>query len=163
MATAPLQLNHAVFAKSATHNAAADRSSGSHSAVRAAASLKTYQGLKSQISVATRYSNELKTASIKMRSSRAQTHKASQPGQIVASGYKVAVLGAGGGIGQPLSLLIKMSPMVSSLNLYDIANVKGVAADLSHCNTPAKVSVNISYRFLASPYARSDTECGNDV
>ncbi|CAN0896001.1 Malate dehydrogenase, chloroplastic [Linum grandiflorum] len=53
--------------------------------------------------------------------------------------YKVAVLGAAGGIGQPLALLVKMSPMVSTLNLYDIANVKGVAADLSHCNTPAQV------------------------
>ncbi|XP_047964310.1 malate dehydrogenase, chloroplastic-like [Salvia hispanica] len=54
--------------------------------------------------------------------------------------YKVAVLGAAGGIGQPLALLIKMSPLVSALNLYDIANVKGVAADLSHCNTPSCVS-----------------------
>ncbi|KAB2633529.1 malate dehydrogenase [Pyrus ussuriensis x Pyrus communis] len=53
--------------------------------------------------------------------------------------YKVAVLGAAGGIGQPLALLIKMSPLVSSLHLYDIANVKGVAADLSHCNTPSEV------------------------
>ncbi|KAJ8547152.1 hypothetical protein K7X08_010738 [Anisodus acutangulus] len=40
---------------------------------------------------------------------------------------------------QPLALLIKMSPLVSSLHLYDIANVKGVAADLNHCNTPAQV------------------------
>ncbi|CAI0431522.1 unnamed protein product [Linum tenue] len=47
--------------------------------------------------------------------------------------YKVAILGAAGGIGQPLALLVK-------INLYDIANVKGVAADLSHCNTPAQVS-----------------------
>ena len=140
MATAVLQLNHAVFAQSASHNAAAGRSS----AVPAAANLKTYQGLRSQSLVASRYTNELKSASIKMRSSRSQTHKAFQSGQIVASGYKVAVLGAGGGIGQPLSLLIKMSPMVSSLNLYDIANVKGVAADLSHCNTPAKVFTNLS-------------------
>eukprot|EP00252_Welwitschia_mirabilis_P027151 TRINITY_DN921_c0_g2_i1.p1 TRINITY_DN921_c0_g2~~TRINITY_DN921_c0_g2_i1.p1 ORF type:complete len:408 (+),score=70.89 TRINITY_DN921_c0_g2_i1:165-1388(+) len=53
--------------------------------------------------------------------------------------YQVAVLGAAGGIGQPLSLLIKMSPWVSVLNLYDIANVKGVAVDLSHCNTPSLV------------------------
>jgi malate dehydrogenase len=51
----------------------------------------------------------------------------------------VAVLGAAGGIGQPLALLIKMSPLVSALHLYDIANVKGVAADLSHCNTPSQV------------------------
>ncbi|PKI63262.1 hypothetical protein CRG98_016447 [Punica granatum] len=32
-----------------------------------------------------------------------------------------------------------MSPLVSTLHLYDIANVKGVAADLSHCNTPSQV------------------------
>eukprot|EP00268_Persea_americana_P011639 TRINITY_DN148_c0_g1_i2.p1 TRINITY_DN148_c0_g1~~TRINITY_DN148_c0_g1_i2.p1 ORF type:complete len:416 (+),score=108.24 TRINITY_DN148_c0_g1_i2:376-1623(+) len=56
-----------------------------------------------------------------------------------ASSYKVAVLGASGGIGQPLALLVKMSPLVSALHLYDIANVKGVAADLSHCNTPSQV------------------------
>ncbi|CBI15218.3 unnamed protein product, partial [Vitis vinifera] len=56
-----------------------------------------------------------------------------------ASSSKVAILGAAGGIGQPLALLIKMSPLVSALHLYDIANVKGVAADLSHCNTPAQV------------------------
>ncbi|XP_049934462.1 malate dehydrogenase, chloroplastic-like [Nymphaea colorata] len=56
-----------------------------------------------------------------------------------ASSYKVAVLGAAGGIGQPLALLVKMSPLVSSLHLYDVANVKGVAADLSHCNTPSRV------------------------
>lgn len=33
-----------------------------------------------------------------------------------------------------------MSPLVSDLHLYDIANVKGVAADISHCNTPSKVA-----------------------
>ncbi|CAL5380026.1 unnamed protein product [Camellia sinensis] len=53
--------------------------------------------------------------------------------------YKLAVLGAAGGIGQPLALLIKMSPLVSNLHLYVIANVKGVATDLSHCNTPSQV------------------------
>ncbi|WCJ35933.1 malate dehydrogenase [Euphorbia peplus] len=57
----------------------------------------------------------------------------------VQASYKVAILGAAGGIGQPLALLIKMSPLVSTLHLYDIANVKGVAADLSHCNTPSQV------------------------
>ncbi|CAK9138114.1 unnamed protein product [Ilex paraguariensis] len=53
--------------------------------------------------------------------------------------YKVTILGAAGGIGQPLALLVKMSPLISALHLYDIANVKGVAADLSHCNTPSQV------------------------
>nr|QKY65065.1 plastidic NAD-dependent malate dehydrogenase transcript variant 1 [Passiflora contracta] len=71
-----------------------------------------------------------------------KSQKSSQSSQHHVSpqaSYKVAILGAGGGIGQPLSLLVKMSPLVSDLHLYDIANVKGVAADLSHCNTPSRV------------------------
>uniref|UniRef100_A0A2K6UG92 Malate dehydrogenase, mitochondrial n=1 Tax=Saimiri boliviensis boliviensis TaxID=39432 RepID=A0A2K6UG92_SAIBB len=52
---------------------------------------------------------------------------------------KVAVLGASGGIGQPLSLLLKNSPLVSRLTLYDIAHTPGVAADLSHIETKATV------------------------
>ncbi|XP_057271489.1 malate dehydrogenase, mitochondrial [Pezoporus wallicus] len=52
---------------------------------------------------------------------------------------KVAVLGASGGIGQPLSLLLKNSPLVSKLSLYDIAHTPGVAADLSHIETKANV------------------------
>lgn len=52
---------------------------------------------------------------------------------------KVAVCGASGGIGQPLSLLLKQSPLVSHLSLYDIVHTPGVAADLSHIDTPAKV------------------------
>ena len=50
------------------------------------------------------------------------------------------VLGAAGGIGQPLSLLLKADPLVSGLSLYDVVNTPGVAADLSHCNTPATVT-----------------------
>lgn len=53
---------------------------------------------------------------------------------------KVAVLGAAGGIGQPLSLLLKSHPQVTELNLYDIVNSPGVAADLSHICTKAKVT-----------------------
>lgn len=53
---------------------------------------------------------------------------------------KVAVLGAAGGIGQPLGLLMKLSPLVSDLALFDIAGTPGVAADISHVNTQAKVS-----------------------
>uniref|UniRef100_A0A674NML7 Malate dehydrogenase, mitochondrial n=1 Tax=Takifugu rubripes TaxID=31033 RepID=A0A674NML7_TAKRU len=53
---------------------------------------------------------------------------------------KVAVLGASGGIGQPLSLLLKNSPLVSQLSLYDIAHTPGVAADLSHIETKAQVT-----------------------
>ncbi|KZT55731.1 malate dehydrogenase [Calocera cornea HHB12733] len=52
---------------------------------------------------------------------------------------KVAVLGAGGGIGQPLSLLLKMEPLISSLSLYDIRGAPGVAADVSHVDTYSTV------------------------
>lgn len=51
----------------------------------------------------------------------------------------VAVLGAAGGIGQPLSLLLKNSPLVEKLSVYDIAHTKGVAADLSHIETKCQV------------------------
>lgn len=51
----------------------------------------------------------------------------------------VAVLGAAGGIGQPLSLLLKLNPMVGKLHLYDIVNTPGVAADLGHIDTGASV------------------------
>lgn len=53
---------------------------------------------------------------------------------------KIAVLGASGGIGQPLSLLLKSSPVISHLALYDVANIAGVAADLSHINSNPKVT-----------------------
>lgn len=52
---------------------------------------------------------------------------------------KVAVMGASGGIGQPLSLLLKNSPLVTKLSLYDIVHTPGVAADLSHIESKAAV------------------------
>ncbi|KAG5806610.1 hypothetical protein H9Q74_009378 [Fusarium xylarioides] len=52
---------------------------------------------------------------------------------------KVTVLGAAGGIGQPLSLLLKMNPRVTDLALYDIRGGPGVAADISHVNTKSTV------------------------
>ena len=55
---------------------------------------------------------------------------------------KVAVLGAAGGIGQALSLLLKTQlPAGSELALYDVAPVvPGVAVDLSHIPTDVKVA-----------------------
>jgi malate/lactate dehydrogenase len=50
---------------------------------------------------------------------------------------KAAVLGASGGIGQPLSLLLKACPLVDELALYDVVNTPGVAADLSHISSVA--------------------------
>ena len=52
---------------------------------------------------------------------------------------KVAVLGAAGGIGQPLSLLLKENKHVTELSLFDIVNAPGVAADIGHINTNSKV------------------------
>jgi malate dehydrogenase len=54
----------------------------------------------------------------------------------------VAVLGASGGIGQPLSLLVKLSPNlnIKQLNLYDLRLSKGVSQDLSHINTDIQVN-----------------------
>ena len=54
---------------------------------------------------------------------------------------KVVVLGAAGGIGQALGLLLKTDlPAGTELALYDIAPVTpGVAADLSHIPTPVSV------------------------
>ena len=49
------------------------------------------------------------------------------------------MLGAAGGIGQPLALLLKQNPLITELSLYDIVGTPGVAADLSHIETPAKV------------------------
>ena len=52
---------------------------------------------------------------------------------------KVVLLGAAGGIGQPLSLLLKLNPLISELSLYDIIGMAGVAADVSHISTPPQV------------------------
>lgn len=56
---------------------------------------------------------------------------------------KVGVLGAAGGIGQPMSLLLKLNPRITHLSLFDIVHTPGVAADLSHCSTPAKVTGHV--------------------
>ncbi|KAF7267713.1 hypothetical protein GWI33_019090 [Rhynchophorus ferrugineus] len=53
--------------------------------------------------------------------------------------HKVAVIGAAGGIGQPLSLLLKLNPSIVELRLHDLKDVPGVVADLSHIETATKV------------------------
>ena len=53
---------------------------------------------------------------------------------------KVCVLGAAGGIGQTLSLFLKVHlPAGTVLSLFDIANVHGTAADVSHVDTQVSV------------------------
>lgn len=69
------------------------------------------------------------------------TVKDACPGEMLLGmeGHKVAVIGAAGGVGQPLSLMLKLSTLISELSLYDVTRMPGVAADLSHCSTAAKV------------------------
>jgi len=57
-----------------------------------------------------------------------------------SNNVKVAVMGAAGGIGQPLSLLLKQSHKLDELSLYDIEKTQGVGIDLSHIETRCKVS-----------------------
>lgn len=55
-----------------------------------------------------------------------------------SSGAVVAMLGAGGGIGQPISMLLKLSPLVSELRLYDVVRTLGVGADLGHIDSDVR-------------------------
>lgn len=56
---------------------------------------------------------------------------------------KVAVLGAAGGIGQPMSLLLKDCDHIKHLSLFDVVHTPGVAADIGHINTHAKVTGHV--------------------
>ncbi|KAL2918329.1 Malate dehydrogenase, cytoplasmic [Polyrhizophydium stewartii] len=85
-----------------------------------------------------------------------QLFRRSFSSSVAMHGKKVAVLGAAGGIGQPLSLLLKLNPLVSELSLYDIVNTPGVAADLSHINTPAKVTGHKGAESLGEALTGSD-------
>jgi len=59
---------------------------------------------------------------------------------MASGGVKVVVVGGAGGIGQPLSLLLKQQlPAGSTLALYDVVGTLGAGADLSHVCTPVKV------------------------
>ena len=78
--------------------------------------------------------SKLSPAALKTSVSGARTFAASAA---EGGGRKVAVLGAAGGIGQPLSMLMKMNSMVDEVSLFDIAGTPGVAADISHINTTA--------------------------
>lgn len=70
-----------------------------------------------------------------------------------AAKTKVAVLGAGGGIGQPLSMLLKLSPVVDELACYDIVGTPGVAADLSHVSVCCVREKRTVVMILSSLYA----------
>ncbi|KAI6186967.1 malate dehydrogenase [Aphelenchoides besseyi] len=73
-----------------------------------------------------------------------------------SSSPKVALLGASGGIGQPLGLLLKTNPAVAKLALYDVVNTPGVAADLSHINSYAQVTAHTGPNELAAALEGAD-------
>lgn len=68
----------------------------------------------------------------------------------------MALLGASGGIGQPLGLLLKKNPNIAKLALYDLVGTPGVAADLSHIDTPAQVSAHTGPAELISALEGAD-------
>ena len=72
---------------------------------------------------------------LRMPNSRTLVRSAAQAGK-----RKVALKGASGGVGQPLSLLLKLQYRhVAELPLYDIVDTQRVATDVGHCNTPVQV------------------------
>jgi malate dehydrogenase len=83
------------------------------------------------------------TATRRVFSAATSSSKARFFSSTIPMGKKVTVLGAGGGIGQPLSLLLKLSPNVSELACYDIVGTPGIAADLSHIPTQSSVTGNL--------------------
>ncbi|KAH3901158.1 malate dehydrogenase MDH3 SCDLUD_002641 [Saccharomycodes ludwigii] len=63
----------------------------------------------------------------------------------MSEGLKVTVLGAAGGIGQPLSLLLTLSKLpIRHLSLYDIRLAPGVATDLSHITNVPKITGHVN-------------------
>ena len=91
---------------------------------------------KSSSSSSSSSSSYVRNGSRRMKSSKVVFTTTVKAASTNDGGYKVSVLGAAGGIGQSLSLLLKMNPMIQELSLYDVGQiVKGVAVDLSHTNT----------------------------
>ena len=76
-----------------------------------------------------------------------------------ASRIKVAVLGASGGIGKPLSMLLKLNPRVSRLALYT-ARTRGVAEDIGHIETLAPVSAHVGPHHLEEALQVGNIEIG---
>ncbi|PSN34678.1 malate dehydrogenase [Blattella germanica] len=67
--------------------------------------------------------------------------------------FKVTVCGASGGIGQPLSLMLKQSQIIQELALYDVKNTRGVAMDIGHVDTKCKVEAFTGHQELGDALA----------
>ncbi|KAG5888053.1 hypothetical protein JTB14_032860 [Gonioctena quinquepunctata] len=53
---------------------------------------------------------------------------------------KVTVVGGAGKIGQPLSLMLKQSPLIDELCIHDVRPTGGVAMELNHIDTNCRVT-----------------------
>jgi malate dehydrogenase len=53
-------------------------------------------------------------------------------------------------------LLLKKNPLIANLALYDIVGTPGVCADLSHINTPAKVTSHMGPNELTAALNGAD-------
>ncbi|KAL0276016.1 UNVERIFIED_CONTAM: hypothetical protein PYX00_003701 [Menopon gallinae] len=63
------------------------------------------------------------------------------PGESSDDNIKVTVIGAAGRVGRTLSLLLKTSPLVDQLCMFDVdKSVKGICMDISHIDTKCCVS-----------------------
>ncbi|KAI7773012.1 hypothetical protein LA080_012489 [Diaporthe eres] len=60
---------------------------------------------------------------------------------------RIALLGAAGQIGTPLSLLCKTSDLFDEISLYDLVHAPGIATDLNHIDTRAVVSGYLAAEF----------------
>lgn len=62
---------------------------------------------------------------------------------------KVTICGANGQVGQIIAFLLKQSPLVDIISLYDLDNTYGLAMDLAHIDTGCRVQ---SYSGCADLY-----------
>ncbi|KAL0267147.1 UNVERIFIED_CONTAM: hypothetical protein PYX00_009497 [Menopon gallinae] len=70
--------------------------------------------------------------------------------------YKVTICGACGQVGQIIGFLLKQSPFVNILSLYDLDNTLGVAMDISHMDTKCRMQSYTGYTEIKDALSNSD-------
>ncbi|KAJ6058479.1 uncharacterized protein N7446_008062 [Penicillium canescens] len=76
---------------------------------------------------------------------------------------KIALIGAAGQIGTPLSLLCKASDLFDEISLYDIVHVPGIATDLMHIDTKAKALAGADIVVVTAGIARKPGMTRDDL